>query len=408
MDIQTIQADPSEFDEAGYLRLYPDVANAIARGVEISGWEHYRNHGHREGRKPSDLDEAFYLASYPMAALEIRQGRAQSALQHYVKFGKGRGYLPHLRAVREPNPAALPSPFGGLWIDQPNADDIIEGKLELGMISAAQAEQLRFFIQNGYVIIPRAVPAKAVAAARADLERAYAGNIEGALFECGPLGRGVFPWQKEVNDYPAKVMDLHHFSIACRNIMFAQKIATFLGLIFESRAFASQSLGFLRGSAQEGHQDSAYVVYTLPRQFAASWIALEDVTLGAGELFYYRGSHRRITDFLFGGAYKSVSEARRMGTQERTLDKQIQEHLAMLDEQARQLGLEKEVFAARAGDALIWHSDLVHGGAPVSQSATRKSFVTHYCPRFAAPAFAEQIATPLVEHEGHFMTTSYY
>jgi ectoine hydroxylase-related dioxygenase (phytanoyl-CoA dioxygenase family) len=189
--------------------------------------------------------------------------------------------------------------------------------------------------------------------------------------------------------------------------MFAPKITAFLGLIFESASFASQSLGFLRGSAQEGHQDSAYVVYTLPRQFAASWIALEDVTIGAGELFYYPGSHR-FPEFLFGGAYKSVSEARRMGTPEPILDAEIRAHVAMLETRARKLGLQKEVFAARAGDALIWHSDLVHGGNPVSSEVTRKSFVTHYCPRFAAPVFAEHSPTKLVEHEGHLTTTSHY
>ena len=407
MDSEITPVDPTEFDEEGYLRLYPDVAAAIARKHETSGWQHYANHGFREGRKPNDLDAAFYLKSYPAAAREIAQGRASSPFQHYVRIGRWRGYLPHVLAVRAKNPASYASPFGGLWIDLPHADDLIEGKTETGQITAAQADLLRFFIQNGYVILPGAVPARAVAAARADLDRAYAGSIAGTLFESGPLGRGVIPWQKEVNIYPAKVMDLHHFSEACRKIMFAPKIAAFLGLIFESKAFASQSLGFLRGSAQEGHQDSAYVVYTLPRQFAASWIALEDVTIGGGELFYYPGSHR-FPEYTFGDGYKSVSEARRMGTAEPILDRQIQEHVASLEQRARKLGLKKEVFEAKSGDALIWHSDLVHGGNPVSQSVTRKSFVTHYCPRFAAPVFAELIETKLVEQDGHIMTTSYY
>ena len=407
MDGEVGPVDPLDFDEEGYLRLYPDVAAAIARNHEKDGWTHYKNHGYREGRKPSDVNEAFYLKAYPLAAMEIAQGRAASPLQHYVRFGRGRGYIPNFQARRAANPAAYASPFGGLWIDQPHVHDLIEGKLETGAIKAAEAEQIRFFVENGYVILPRAVTPKAMAAARADLERAYAGTLPGPFFECAPLGRGTFPWQQGVNDHPAKVMDLHHFSPACLKIMFAPKITAFLGLIFESRAFASQSLGFLRGSAQEGHQDSAYVVYTLPRQFAASWIALEDVTIGAGELFYYRGSHR-FPEFLFGETYKSVSEARRMGTPEPILDREIRTHVGLLEERARKLGLKKDVFAARAGDALIWHSDLVHGGNPVSSKVTRKSFVTHYCPRFAAPVFAEHIPTKLVEYEGHLTTTSHY
>ena len=407
MDSEVAAVDPQEFDEEGYLRLYPDVAAAIARNHEVSGWNHYKNHGFREGRKANDLQDDFYLRAYPLAAMEIREGRANSAFQHYVRFGRARGYIPSIQARREPNPAAYASPFGGLWIDLPHVLDLIEGKLQTGLINAAQAEQLRFFVANGYVILEGAVPMRAVAAARADLERAYAGQISGTLFECGPLGRGTFPWQAAVNDHPAKVMDLHHFSPACLKIMFAPKIVGFLGLIFESRAFASQSLGFLRGSAQEGHQDSAYVVYTLPRQFAASWIALEDVTIGAGELFYYPASHR-FPEFLFGEDYKSVSEARRMGTPEATLDREIGAHVRQLEARAKELGLKKEVFAARAGDALIWHSDLVHGGNAVSKTVTRKSYVTHYCPRFAAPVFAEHLTTKLVEYQGNLTTTSYY
>jgi ectoine hydroxylase-related dioxygenase (phytanoyl-CoA dioxygenase family) len=407
MDGQTLPIDPGEFDEQGYLRLYPDVAVAIARNDEVSGWNHYVQFGFAEGRKANDFDAQFYLAAYPMAAHEIAGGRARSAFQHYTQFGRARGYLPHLRAERGFNPSAPASPFGGLWIDQAHVRDLIDGKLETGFLSAAQAEQLKFFVGNGYVILPGAVPARAVAAARADLDRAYAGDIQGAQFESAKLGKGPLPWAPVVQQSPAKVLDLHYFSSACRKIMFSPKITAFLGLIFESKVFASQSLGFLRGSAQEGHQDSAYVVYTLARHFAASWIALEDVTIGAGELFYYPGSHR-FPEFFYGAHYKSVSEARRMGTPESTLNEQIGAHVGSLDERARKLGLPKEVFVARAGDALIWHADLVHGGNPVSETVTRKSFVTHYCPRYAAPLFAELTRTPLMEHEGHFYTSSYY
>ena len=119
------------------------------------------------------------------------------------------------------------------------------------------------------------------------------------------------PRAADIVQHPSKALDIHHFSPGVLRSMFAPAIGEFLGLIFQSKAFASQTLGFLRGSAQEGHQDSAYVLYTIPRQFAASWIALEDVTLGAGELFDHVGSHR-LEDFTYGGADKSVAEARRM------------------------------------------------------------------------------------------------
>ena len=42
--------DELSFDEAGYLRLNPDVAESIARGAFQTGYQHYLQHGFREGR----------------------------------------------------------------------------------------------------------------------------------------------------------------------------------------------------------------------------------------------------------------------------------------------------------------------------------------------------------------------
>jgi len=42
-------------------------------------------------------------------------------------------------------------------------------------------------------------------------------------------------------------------------------------------------------------------------------------------------------------------------------------------------GLQPQHFLGKAGDVLIWHEDLAHGGTPIrNMSLTRKSLVTHY------------------------------
>ena len=43
---------PETFDEAGYLRAYPDVAEALANGFIESGYLHFLSDGFREGRMP--------------------------------------------------------------------------------------------------------------------------------------------------------------------------------------------------------------------------------------------------------------------------------------------------------------------------------------------------------------------
>ncbi len=406
MDDQTVLSDRDQFDEAAYLRLYPDIVKAIADERETSAWQHYDRHGRSEGRKPNDLDAEFYLRAYPAAQQEIAAGLVTSPLAHYLKFGRARGFLCNAKAPRPADAAAMPSRFGGLWTDLPSAADLIRGKLEIGQISERQAEKLTFWMNNGYVILDNAIPPAVADKAVLDLDRAYDGGFPDLKFECHAIAPEHLHWQPEINPHPAKALDIHHFSPAVRELMFAQPVAEFLGLIFETKAFASQTLGFLRGSAQEGHQDSAYVPYTIPRQFAATWAALEDVTIGAGELFYYPGSHR-FEEFTYKDHFKSVHEARRT-TGDDPARQQIERHVRSLEERAVQRGIPKLPFAARKGDVLVWHADLVHGGNPVSRTTTRKSIVTHYCPKHLSPLFSEHARTRVWEHAGHRYTSGYY
>ncbi len=51
MAISSNRAQGQEsFDEPAYLQLYPDVAEAVARGAFRSGWQHFQRHGRQEGR----------------------------------------------------------------------------------------------------------------------------------------------------------------------------------------------------------------------------------------------------------------------------------------------------------------------------------------------------------------------
>ncbi len=399
---------PNYYIESEYISMYPDIADAVRDGVWSSGAAHYIVHGRAEGRQTYRFDEAFYLRSYPLARREVDDGLAVSPREHYEKFGCNRGYLPHATSPRPDNPTAAPSRFGGLWIDQPNARDIVAGRHETGHISEELAQQLTFFIDNGYVVIDGAIPEAQLVPALDALEQAYSGEIANLLFECNAVVNQHSPFQPAFVDKPSKALDIHWFSDAIRDLVFSERINRFLELLFDARPFASQSLGFYRGSAQEAHQDSAFVPYTLQRGFVASWIALEDVEAGAGELFYYVGSHR-FGDYLYDNQYKSVSEAVRAGVPQEAANEMVGPHVSSLPVRAKEQDLPERTFIARRGDALIWHADLAHGGKPISTARSRKSVVTHYSGKYSAPLFAERIATPLREHKGRgFYTTSHY
>jgi phytanoyl-CoA hydroxylase len=128
------------------------------------------------------------------------------------------------------------------------------------------------------------------------------------------------------------------------------------------------------------HQDTAYVVTDHSVAITASWIALEDIQPGSGELVYYRGSHRDINAVFENGKKIWNRNADDMET-----NKDYQKNLALQCEQA---GLVKESFRARKGEILLWHSGLVHGGEVIAnRDLTRRSLVTHYCPASGKPNY---------------------
>ncbi len=97
--------DTTQFDEAAYLALYPDVAAMVKAGQYASGEAHYLAVGRAEFRaSPARLDgtlvlfdESFYLAQNPDVAEVSGVGRAfRSAWEHYVQYGAREGRDPNI------------------------------------------------------------------------------------------------------------------------------------------------------------------------------------------------------------------------------------------------------------------------------------------------------------------------
>ena len=112
----------------------------------------------------------------------------------------------------------------------------------------------------------------------------------------------------------------------------------------------------------------------------ASWVALEDVQPGSGELMYYEGSHR-LPDWLYSGAFKHYNH-------ERDKHEEHMAHLKSLVDRSEERGLKLTTFLPKKGDALIWAADLAHGGSEIGDPAlTRRSLVTHYTDASTKPYY---------------------
>jgi hypothetical protein len=94
--------DPPGFDEAAYLAVNQDVAEAVARG-EMTAEEHFQRHGQDEGRVAFDTQT--YLAHNQDVAEAVAAGHI-SAVDHWNTFGQYEGRDIHIAPVAEHAPAA--------------------------------------------------------------------------------------------------------------------------------------------------------------------------------------------------------------------------------------------------------------------------------------------------------------
>jgi ectoine hydroxylase-related dioxygenase (phytanoyl-CoA dioxygenase family) len=273
------------------------------------------------------------------------------------------------------------SRFGGCWTDLSNAREVAAGKRALGLISDAEHELLRDWVEHGYVILRNAIPHDWIDAHNDDIETVWRSGHPSAWVSAIENGNGITR-QLQIGDFEktdnlVKLMDVYEYLESARLLAFAPAIQRFLELVFERSPLAHQSLSFYRGSKQPIHQDTAFVRVSSPLELTASWIALEDVQPGSGELEYYEGSHD-FPEFLFDGRDKWLAPG----------NNQLGDYYDHLRRCAEERSLAPVRFLPQKGDVLIWSADLAHGGSAYTDSSrTRRSLVTHYTPVDCHPMY---------------------
>lgn len=264
-----------------------------------------------------------------------------------------------------------------MWFDEVDAHDELNRRLDNNLVSELQFQSLYRFIRDGYVILPEKIPTDLIDAINADFNNAYL-NRDRILLRRG--GKYTHPGPLGIVGRRKRVIDFYVPCRAALTALLARPITDFLQLLYGEAPLAFQALLFQYGSQQFMHQDPAYVVTDHPAALTASWIALEDVQVGSGELTYYKGSHRDI-DVSFEGGKKVWVQ--RVDDQENNFN-----YTDTLVQHCEARQLEKQTFLAKKGEILIWHAGLVHGGGEINnKDLTRRSLVTHYCPASGRPNY---------------------
>ena len=237
-----------------------------------------------------------------------------------------------------------------------------------------EAEALAHYIDHGYVVFPKAVGNEVIDSYLDLFERSWDEappsiivHVAGQLL---PMSRGSY-------DKIAKVSCLHCCFERAGELIFPLVVLRFLTLIYERPPVAFQTMTMRKGSEETLHIDTGPLTLTEPMSMAASWLALEDVRPGSGEFEFVPGSHA-VPEYLHPGMSKGHNDD--MGTYAEVLEHMKADCLSR--------GRTTERFEAKKGDILIWHADLLHGGAKIEDpSSTRMSLVTHFMPLGVMPTF---------------------
>lgn len=284
---------------------------------------------------------------------------------------------------RKPSPTPPPPELTGppidaagllrsnLWFDQPNAHATIDGFLARGEIDAAMAENLRHFVDRGYMVLSLDLDAGVSETLDAIVDRLWHERPANVAYAYQSLLTRFSDAKPEHRSPSCRIADLHTYAPEVLALFLDRTVFDTIERLFGETAVATQSLYFEWGSQQGLHRDPVYVQMRQPSHLLATWLALEDIGPDCGPLIYVPGSHRL--------PYYQFEPGRFTVDFSRDGQELIQKGQAWDEQQCRDAGLELETLTCKRGDVLVWHHSLLHGGSyPTNPELTRKSFVVHY------------------------------
>lgn len=223
-----------------------------------------------------------------------------------------------------------------------------ERELEAAGLDGETSERVRSFAERGYLVL--------------DLDpQRFSGLAD-------EIVAGLAAEHQEVGN---RVQDAWKFISAVRELATDETVLRTLRALYGRRPVPFQTLNFERGTEQETHSDLVHFSSFPQRFMAGVWVALEDVRPESGPLHYYPGSHRLPVYEPHDIGLRGSSSSNR--------DEQYRVYEAFVRELLEQSGLPRERVALKRGQALIWASNLMHGGDAISDpQSTRRSQVTHY------------------------------
>jgi ectoine hydroxylase-related dioxygenase (phytanoyl-CoA dioxygenase family) len=237
------------------------------------------------------------------------------------------------------------------WLDTGDSAQLAPQKEGFSNFSNAVQQKIRNWSANGYMVLEQYFSPQTCDAINEEIDR---------LVKKGRL-------QFKGN----KLMFANKKSSLIKGITQDAGLLQLLRFLLDKKMEPFQTINFITGSGQRAHSDSVHMTTYPLGYLIAAWIALEDIHPDSGPLFYYPGSHK--LPYLLNNEWNKDSSFLSLGKHD------YADYEDMVEELIATRPLEKTELIAKKGDVLIWHANLIHGGAPIRNAAlTRKSMVVHY------------------------------
>lgn len=268
-------------------------------------------------------------------------------------------------------PESLPPTMDIPWLDRPDARQRISERRQRGELTDLQARKLLQFERDGFVDLGPLVEPELCAALRAEVD----------AFVASHRGQPLLDWYEGLQN-------MYTTHAACRRAVVLPRLLEWCDLVLGTRALPFQTLSIPEGTQIPPHSDQVLMTTSPTGYLVVAWLALEDIQPDAGPLTLWRGSHRfpyvgpRETGIPAGA---SREEASRLHSERYypTIQRLIDERRP-----------EPYVYLPKQGEALLWHSNVIHRGAMRTHpSKTRHSLVVHYFGE-GASTFSDLFSSP--------------
>ncbi len=231
----------------------------------------------------------------------------------------------------------------------------------------AVAKHLAELLADGVAVIPNAYPAGFIENLRSDVKEFIQRN------------EAIFDKHLDADGHYPRIINLHLAFPEVLSVFTDNPVA--LGVqdgFFNARSSIYTTLYYERGSAQPIHRDTPYFCTRPEYRYLGVWVALEDANEVNGCLEVIRKGHLMPELDRQRLALEEFASLDLVPSNSQVMWEKYQDRVTR---QCMDAGLKVEKVAVKAGDTVIWHPQLPHGGSAIGDiSRTRHSLVMHVAP----------------------------